>query len=98
MNLCFLTVQIATQPCRYISTRGKLFTHFFVRVPNPKKGRSSFYINATARGETGKHLFNWYEPGDYIVMEGSMKLKANRGRQFQVEVEILRESPVILEI
>jgi hypothetical protein len=98
MNLCFLTVQIATWPQRYVSKKGKLFTHFFIRVPNPKKGRSSFYINATARGETGKHLFYWYEPGDYIIIEGRINLQTDQKKKYHVEVDIVRESPVGLEI
>lgn len=98
MNLCFLTVQIATWPQKYISKRGKLFTHFFVRIPNPKKGCPFFYLHATAREETGIQLFNWYAKGDYILIEGRIRLQMDKQKKYQAELNILRESPLVLEI
>jgi hypothetical protein len=98
MNLCFLTIQIATWPRKYKSKRSKEFTHFLVRIPNPKKGKSFYYINASARSEIGKNLFDWYSKGDYLVIEGNLLIKANSRNKYIVELNIIKESPLVLEI
>ena len=98
MNLCFLTAQIATWPEKYTSRKGKLFTHFFIRVPNPKKGYPFFYIHASARQETALQLINWYARGDYILLEGRLRLSMHANKSYHLELSILRESPLVLEL
>ncbi len=98
MNLCFLTGQIVTWPEKYISIKGKTFTHFFVKIPNPKKGPPFLYIHASARQETGFQIVKWYAKGDYILIEGNIKICIDKNKNYHIEINIIRESPLVLEL
>jgi hypothetical protein len=102
MNTCFLTAQIATTPNQYLSYKEQKFTKLTLKLPNPKKGKSFYYINAIATGECSKNLLNWYRRGDYVIIEGnlsqmSIKYKATENTKI-IQIHIIKEFPIGLEV
>nr|YP_009628891.1 hypothetical protein [Balbiania investiens]QBX88674.1 hypothetical protein [Balbiania investiens] len=102
MNTCFLTAQIATTPKQYLSYKEQKFIKFTLKIPNPKKGRAFYYMNAIAKGECSKNLLNWYRRGDYIIIEGHLshmliKYKAAENIKI-IQIHIIKEFPTGLDL
>nr|UEQ12116.1 putative single-stranded DNA binding protein Ycf41 [Batrachospermum sp.] len=101
MNVSLLTVQIATWPQKYQSTTGIEFIKLYLRIPNPKKGKSFYYIASYAKARSKKQFFNWYQKGDYLILQGSLKFKKLNFLNLQekyLEISIIKDFPMSLEI
>jgi hypothetical protein len=99
MNNCFLTAQIATNPKKYLSDKGKEYIKLVLRIPNPKKGKSFHYIDCRTKKTFGMPLIFWYKKGDYLILEGNLKLNKlifTKQYKIQAEINILKDFPISL--
>jgi hypothetical protein len=102
MNTCFLTAQIATTPKQYLSYKEQKVTKLTLKLPNPKKGRAFYYVNAIAQGECSKNLLNWYRRGDYVIIESNLshlliKYKTTENTKI-IQIHIIKEFPTGLDV
>nr|YP_009390140.1 putative single-stranded DNA binding protein [Sheathia arcuata]ART65503.1 putative single-stranded DNA binding protein [Sheathia arcuata] len=101
MNISIFTVQIATWPKKYMLHTGKEIIKLYLRIPNPKKGKSFYYIKCHAQNKWKKQVFDWYQKGDYLILEGSLKLNTFKLHDFKskyLEVSIIKDFPMNLQI
>nr|YP_009313283.1 Hypothetical protein ycf41 [Dichotomaria marginata]SCW21537.1 Hypothetical protein ycf41 [Dichotomaria marginata] len=93
MNIYFFTVQIATWPRKRISSKGQIYTSCFMKIPNPKKGRSCDYIYSVSTAETGENIIHLYNKGDYLIIEGQIQLSKKTKK---LQLNIVKDHPLIL--
>lgn len=98
MNKCFFTGQIIAWPQLSTSEYGRQITKLLLRLPNPKKGQAFIFLNASARGEIGESLLQWYDKGDYLIFEGYLKRRKNKKYNNQFELIITKEYPILLSL
>lgn len=99
MNICFLTAQIATRPKKFISKTGKNCIRVYVRIPNPKKGKSFYYIKC--RTKEIINMQHWYQKGDYVILECNLKFnnfKLKKIKCKSLEINIFRDFPASLDL
>nr|QHO64187.1 hypothetical protein [Lympha mucosa] len=101
MNISLFTVQIARWPKRYQLDNGIELTKLYLRMPNPKKGKSFYYIASYVKVGTKKQCLNWYQKGDYLILQGSLKFKKLNFYNLpekHLEISIIKDFPLSLEI
>nr|UEQ11918.1 putative single-stranded DNA binding protein Ycf41 [Kumanoa mahlacensis] len=101
MNICFLTAQIATWPQKFTSKTGKNCIRVYVRIPNPKKGKSFYYIKCRTKEIINMQLLHWYQKGDYVILEGNLKFnnfQLNKIKYKSLEINIFRDFPASLDL
>nr|YP_009297753.1 putative single-stranded DNA binding protein [Kumanoa americana]AOM67487.1 putative single-stranded DNA binding protein [Kumanoa americana] len=101
MNICFLTAQLVTCPKKCISKTGQDFIRIYLRIPNPKKGKSFYYIKCRTKEIIHMQLLHWYQKGDYVILEGNLKfnyIKLKKRKSKNLEVNILRDFPASLDM
>lgn len=97
MNLTCLTIQIATWPEQYINKNQQKITSCIVRIPNAIKGCEYCYFYAIARGDIETQLSRLYKKGDYLIIEGYLKLQKVISNNLELNIIILQVSPITLE-
>ena len=64
-------------------------------------GKSFYYIKCHAQNKWKKQVFDWYQKGDYLILEGSLRLNTFKLYNFKskyLEVSIIKDFPMNLQI
>nr|SCW22968.1 Hypothetical protein ycf41 [Nemalion sp. H.1444] len=72
MQYCLLTIQIMTWPEKIRISSKSIKSHFFVKLLNAKQGKECYYLSAISSGTEAETIFNSYEKGDYLIVEGNI--------------------------
>lgn len=75
MNYCFLTAQIISKPRYYLLTSNMVLIYLFLRLPNPKKGKSFYYAHSFSINYSTNNVYLWYNKSDYIIIYANILYK-----------------------
>nr|YP_010873161.1 hypothetical protein ycf41 [Nemalion vermiculare]WGV34450.1 hypothetical protein ycf41 [Nemalion vermiculare] len=95
MQHCVLTVQIITWPKKTVVSSKEIKSHFFVKLPNAKQGEEYYYLNAISKGRVAENIYNSYEKGDYLLIEGYI-LNSVTSITSSLSLLVSKEHPVFL--
>lgn len=77
MNLFICTARIITTP-RLSLDKQKPLTQMIVCMHNHKKRYLSYYVYTKVKGKLAHKVFEMYNTGDFIVVQGSIKMKVRK--------------------
>lgn len=83
MNICILTAKIVKAP-KLLFKKNYFYTQLILSIPNNKKGLNWYNIRGKARGQKAKDLFDLYMKGDFVIVEGTVKIKKKESRKKRV--------------
>nr|ARX95906.1 hypothetical protein [Thorea hispida] len=101
MNSCFLTAQIISKPYYYFLTHNMVLTYLFLRLPNPKKGKSFYYVHSFSINYSSNNIYLWYNKADYIIIYSNILYKniqqCSKIPQKNIIINIIKSFPAILD-
>lgn len=80
MNIITLSGRLVRDPeVKPYGDEGKTYTRFTIAVDRPYhkgKERQADFINCTAFGKTGEVVGNWFNKGNRILLDGSLRISS----------------------
>nr|YP_009294447.1 putative single-stranded DNA binding protein [Asparagopsis taxiformis]AOM65930.1 putative single-stranded DNA binding protein [Asparagopsis taxiformis] len=73
MNICILTARILNRP-KLLFRHNSFVISLIICIPNNKPHLVWSHIQCKARGKIAKNIFDLYRQGDYIIVEGYLKI------------------------
>nr|QVY58011.1 putative single-stranded DNA binding protein [Betaphycus gelatinus] len=77
MNLFIFTCRVISKP-KLLRYKKQSFVYMKFSLCNDKKGIDFYNVVALAKSKVVNQIFDIYKKGDFIIVEGSIKIKSHR--------------------
>nr|QVY58417.1 putative single-stranded DNA binding protein [Kappaphycus striatus] len=77
MNLFIFTCRVVSRP-KLIRYKKQSFVHMKFSLCNSRKGVDFYSVISLAKNQIVNQIFDIYQKGDFIIVEGSMKIRLQR--------------------
>ena len=103
MNYSILAVKVIKNSGQSFFADGTSLTELIVQLPQVRKNNIKVILNVSVWGKLSYDVAKYYQPEDYIIIEGYISLRTSNYDDFssllnkQVEISVFKIYPLFLK-